>query len=116
MFLGGDQVSAGPALGVRTPEDQRSSYSWGGRLGPGNRNEVGVCVSVASMNQVSTRGDHHSWVRWAHQSPEWGPGQGTPAGPCGSSTHVAGLQRSGWGPLSTGVGPFQCFHGELWYT
>ena len=40
----------------------------GGRLGGGNQNEVGVCVSVASMNQVSTRGDHHSRVRWAHKA------------------------------------------------
>lgn len=22
----------------------------------------------------------------------------------------------GWGPLSAGVGPFQCFHRKLWYT
>ena len=30
-------------------------------------------MSVASMNQVSTRSDHHSWVRRAHKAEPWWP-------------------------------------------
>lgn len=71
----------------------------GGRLGPGNRNEVGVCVCLwPPWTRSVLRGDHHSWVREGTQSPEWGPWPGHTCGPMWLFPPVAGLQRQGWDP------------------
>ena len=75
----------------------------GGRVGPGNRNEVGVCVSVASVNQVSTRGDSQPG-EMGPQSPEWACLVAHAALP-----HVPGLQCSGVGTLECRCGSIPMF-------
>ena len=89
----------------------------GGRLGPGNQGGVGwrcVCLwppwtrSVLEMT-ITAGWDGHTkpWVE------AW------PGHACWPTLLFHQCQDSrgkGWGPLSAGVGPFQCFHRELWYT
>ena len=77
MFLGGRPGICRPCSGCQDPGVSGSSRP-SREEGLGLETRVGwgggaVCVSVASVNQVSTRSDHHSRVRRAHKAEPWWP-------------------------------------------
>lgn len=67
-----------------------------------------MCVSVASMNQVSTRGDHHNRVRWAHKALSGSLARAHLRAHV-ALPPVAGLQRSGVGTLECRCGSIPMF-------